>query len=705
MTNGSYFDGCGTALLERNFAVRAGLAVGDRIRVLTAVGREELRIAGLVLSPEHLVLSYSPQALIPAPGRLAVVFVPRDWLRSAFGLGTDDVNEFLFLLSDPGPEVRRAIDAALARDIVIYSLKKDEVYGYVLIKEDLRQGESWAAGIALVMLLIAFFITYVSLTRLVQEQRREIGVLRALGYSRGAVLGAYLYLAALIGLAGSVTGVLIGASLAHALSGFYVELMIGAPLASFTLSPKTLTVGLFFGPLTTLLACGGAVWGTVFLEPQEAIRGSPPVRFSPRDRSGCALSAPVKGSYLTHYAFRHLSRHPVRTCLTTPAMAGSIVIGGMALLMWPAFVNSLSQGLHESERWDLLVKFSSPLNASQLSALAPGDAVEVAPLSRITASWSRAGATDAPAEPVVVVGLGLEQRLHIFRIKEGRRALSDVEAMVERAISERKGIGVGSSVLLRGPGGAQELRVCGVVENSLGGFFVAPEVFEALAGRELYCGLYLSLPEGRGAEVREDLSSSPDVAEVYTPESAQSGILEFMADYENLIYIYSLVGIAMAAVTVSNTVSLGVLERWQEYAQLRAIGSSRRQIASSIITETLVVVGAASLLSVPMTYAVLLALEGEMKSFFPMYSTIIHPADWLGFLSLRPEPCLCPPRRSAEHSCGEQDGAREGRRRREVRIENIFSDCQIPTANNWSYWIIRPGWDLNPSPRLDRPRY
>lgn len=58
--------------------------------------------------------------------------------------------------------------------------------------------------------------------------------------------------------------------------------------------------------------------------------------------------------------------------------------------------------------------------------------------------------------------------------------------MVERSISERKGIGVGSSVLLRGPGGAQELRVCGVFENSLGGFFVAPEVFEALAGRELY---------------------------------------------------------------------------------------------------------------------------------------------------------------------------------------------------------------------------
>lgn len=205
--------------------------------------------------------------------------------------------------------------------------------------------------------------------------------------------------------------------------------------------------------------------------------------------------------------------------------------------------------------------------------------------------------------------------------------------------------------------------------------------------------------------MREGLSSSPDVAELYTPESAQSGILEFMADYENLIYIYSLVGIAMAAVTVSNTVSVGVLERWQEYGQLRAIGYSRRQIASSIITETLVVVGAASLLSVPMTYAVLLALEGEMKSFFPMYSTILHPADWLGFLSLRPEPCLCPPRRGAEHSCGEQDGAREGRRRRAVRIENIFSDCQIPTANNWSYWIIRPGWDLNPSPRLDRPRY
>ncbi len=625
---GGHLEGNGTALLERNFAKKVGLGVGDTVLALTGTGWEELRIVGLVLSPEHLVLSMNPQALLPFPGNLAVLFVPDDWLRVSFGLGPESVNEFLFLLEGAGGSARKDIDAALSGDIILFTLNKDEVYGYALTKEDLRQGNSWAGIIAFVMLLVAFFITYISFTRLVQEQRREIGVLRALGYSRAALLGSYLHMALLIGLAGSLVGLLIGAPIAQGMAGFYVEIMIGTPLAAFVLPLSALATGFLFGPLTAVLACGVAVWGTVSMEPQEAIRGTPRALLLRRRTSGRKRSPPIRGSYLTHYALRNLLHHGVRTTITVLALAGSIVIGAMALLMWPAFTNSLSEGLHETERWDLLVEYSYPLDANEASAMEPPGATQSAQISRMTAEWRHAGREGM----ALVVGLERNQSLHLFKVREGRRASSPDEAMVERGLAREKGIRVGAHMTLTGPGGSSELLVSGVVEDFLGEIFVDPEVLHSLACETLYSGVYLKLPKGEASEMRRALLSSPLVTDVYTPDSAQSGILEFMASYENIIYIFSLLGVAMAAVTISNIIFVSVLERWMEYGQLRAIGYSRRAVASSILSEIFIMVGVASLIGAPLTYGLVLSLEEELRAFFPMYSTVIYPRDWVGYL-------------------------------------------------------------------------
>ncbi|MGQ9583251.1 MAG: ABC transporter permease [Thermoplasmatota archaeon] len=628
VVRGDFFkDGAG-ALVERGFADKRGVDVGDVVRVSTGESWRELRVAGLVLSPEHLVLTVNPQALLPFPGSLAVLFVPMDWLRSSFGLEPGSVNEFLFLLEGDKGAAREAIDAALAKSVVLFSLRKEEVYSYMLIKEDLRQGESWAGVIALVMLLIAFFITYISFARLVQEQRREIGVLRALGYSRAAVLGSYLYLALLIGLAGSIVGTALGAPLALALAGFYVELMIGTALTAFHMPAGALAAALLFGPLTALLACGTAVWGAVSMEPQEAIRGTPKT-FLARAR-GSAADRPrlVRGGYLRHYALRSLSRHKLRTTATVVAVAGSMVVGGMALLMWPAFINSLSEGLLRTERWDLMVDYSYPLNETEARGILPPEALQSINVSRVVLSWRYMGDEGEG----VVIGMPQNQTLHLFTIREGRAAAGAGEALIERGWARERGIGVGSELALSGPGGTRNLRVAGLVEDFLGELFLDAQTLHELMGREFYNGALLDVDGGREGELRRSLLSSPLVADVYTPASAQSGMMEFMADYVSMIYVFSLVGVAMAAVTVSNILVVSVLERWHEFGQLKAIGYSNREVASSILTELFVMVGAASLLSAPMTYALLLGLEEEFRTFYPTYSTILYPLDWLPYL-------------------------------------------------------------------------
>ncbi|MCK4948633.1 MAG: hypothetical protein KAS60_00890 [Thermoplasmata archaeon] len=73
----------------------------------------------------------------------------------------------------------------------------------------MRYGEEFTGSIALIFLLVAFLVVYSAFSRLVASQRREIGVLRGLGYSRLAVVGSYVAAGILLGLIGSLLGAIL----------------------------------------------------------------------------------------------------------------------------------------------------------------------------------------------------------------------------------------------------------------------------------------------------------------------------------------------------------------------------------------------------------------------------------------------------------------------------------------------------------------
>jgi len=80
----------------------------------------------------------------------------------------------------------------------------------------------------------------------VASRTAEIGTLRALGFSRGAILTAFLGEALLLGLLGGVVG-LIGASMMQALSISTTNFQTFAEIAfSFTLTPGIVAISLAF---------------------------------------------------------------------------------------------------------------------------------------------------------------------------------------------------------------------------------------------------------------------------------------------------------------------------------------------------------------------------------------------------------------------------------------------------------------------------
>ncbi|HEX7436140.1 MAG TPA: FtsX-like permease family protein, partial [Caldimonas sp.] len=119
-------------------------------------------------------------------------------------------------------------------------------------------------------LSVAFGIASVLVVSVVQKSR-EIGILRAMGISRGQILRVFLLQGGLVGLSGSIGGSAIGIA-ALVLWQRYARNPDGTPLFPLTIEPSLFATSLLLATLTGLVAAFAPALRAARLDPVVAIR-------------------------------------------------------------------------------------------------------------------------------------------------------------------------------------------------------------------------------------------------------------------------------------------------------------------------------------------------------------------------------------------------------------------------------------------------
>jgi putative ABC transport system permease protein len=126
-------------------------------------------------------------------------------------------------------------------------------------------------------LFIGMFIIYNSFAIAVTERRAEIGILRALGATRGQIRGLFLAESGIAGLVGSLAGVGVGLAFAHSLTGMtgqLMESMLGVPqnAQAITLEPWWLAMAVALGVAVSMAAAFIPARNAARVEPIQALQ-------------------------------------------------------------------------------------------------------------------------------------------------------------------------------------------------------------------------------------------------------------------------------------------------------------------------------------------------------------------------------------------------------------------------------------------------
>jgi len=147
----------------------------------------------------------------------------------------------------------------------------------MLLSEELKGLEAAAKGMPILFLSIAGVILYIMLKRMVEQQRGQIGILKAFGYTEREVLGHYLSYAFVLGVAGGLLGGLSGIALSYPFTSMY-QLFFNMPGLNGQFSPRYLLLGLLLSIIFSLFAGYQGSKKILTLEPAEAMRPpAPPI--------------------------------------------------------------------------------------------------------------------------------------------------------------------------------------------------------------------------------------------------------------------------------------------------------------------------------------------------------------------------------------------------------------------------------------------
>jgi putative ABC transport system permease protein len=178
------------------------------------------------------------------------------------------------------------------------------------------------------------------------------------------------------------------------------------------------------------------------------------------------------------------------------------------------------------------------------------------------------------------------------------------EVVIDTGVAEKKDFAIGDEIGIQVEGPVERLRVSGLVEFGSGGLSIGGAT---LAGFDLATAQRLFRKEGKLDEIAlaakagvsdEELLSQ--VREILPPGTqARSGIEqaeedaaetnEFITFLQGFLLAFGGIALFVGSFVIANSLSITIAQRTREFATLRTLGASRRQVLWSIVLEALVV--------------------------------------------------------------------------------------------------------------------
>lgn len=550
----------------------------------------------------------------------------------------DGVDEFNTEIADAEKKIedgrKQIADAGEAK---WYVFTRDDNPGYSEYASNAERIDRIAAIFPVFFLLVAALVCLTTMSRMVEEQRMQIGTLKSLGYSNSVIMRQYMVYAVLAAASGSVLGAFIGMFFFPFVIMFAYGMMYIITNFYYELNPFNIVISA--GSMVAAIAL------TVFFSARNALAGTPAELMRPKapkagkrvllERIGFIWN---KLSFFGKVSGRNLFRYKRRMFMTVIGIAGCTALSLTGFGLKDSISDIVNLQYNSINNYSGFIAYESQDDVQgiydALLDYSPDTEYTRALIKQYTVSSD--GGTVQCYVTAVEDTDKFEDMIDFRDRKSGEKLGFDSGIIVTEKMTKLLGVKSGDTVTLRiSDGNTREVTIGAVTEHYTSHYMYIPE--------EKYAELFGEVPDYNIVYFRNGMSAEQSVQDDFTTRmlavngvltvtvnsGASSQFADMMKIMDLVVVVLILSAGALAFVVLYNLTNVNITERIREIATLKVLGFYDKEVSSYVFRENniLSVMGGILGLGIGVALCQFIIQTAEIDEV--MFGRNIHPLSFL----------------------------------------------------------------------------
>lgn len=476
-----------------------------------------------------------------------------------------------------------------------YVLGRDTNVGYVCFESDSNIVDGIANIFPIFFFAVAALVCITTMNRMVEEQRTQIGVLKALGYGEGVIMGKYLFYSGSAAVLGCLIGYFGGTWLFPRVIWTAYGIMYRVDRLVYVFDWKLAVIS-----LVVSLACSiGTTWLSCRYELSEVAAELMRPK-SPKAGKRVALEyLPFiwkRLKFLYKVSYRNIFRYKKRFFMMVIGISGCTALLVTGFGIKDSIANVATQQFDEIQIYDIGVTLADPVTKETETALAglmDGNASQYTFVLEKSVDLKAQGQTksinlvaaDGKKDITPFLNLHTDQDEPLpFPGKD--------ECILTRKIAQDYDIHVGDQVVLQDENMREmSLTVSGISQNFIYNYVYVDissyeEQMEEAPG---YKTVYVNLAEGAdGHRLSASLMKSDQVASVTVNEDTKERFSSMMASLDLIVLVVIICAAGLAFIVLYNLTNINITERIREIATIKVLGFYKKETGAYVFRENVV---------------------------------------------------------------------------------------------------------------------
>ena len=481
-----------------------------------------------------------------------------------------------------------------------YVLGRDTNTGYVCFESDSSIVEGIANVFPVFFFLVAALVCMTTMNRMVEEQRTQIGVLKALGYGEARIMGKYLFYSGSAAFTGCVTGYFLGIHLFPLViwQAYGMMYQFGEIVYAF----DWLTA--LFCLSAALLCSMGTTWVSCRHELKEVAAELMRPK-SPKAGKRVFLEwVPFiwnRLKFLHKVSVRNIVRYKRRFFMMVIGISGCTALLLTGFGIRDSVTTIADRQFEEIQTYQLGITLKDGISAEDTSSVEEIAGIIASGGGEYTAALETAMdlETDAGIKSVKLIVAQNPDRIgEYFNLHTSAGDAIDYpdtgEIVICNKLSERYHIRIGDTIRLYDEDRRElQARVSGICENYIYNYvYVNMETYRQAAGEADYQSIYVNLPEESDVyETGAALMKADNVTAVSVNRDMLLRVSRMMNSMNYIVFLIIICAGALAFIVLYNLNNINITERIREIATIKVLGFYKKETSSYVFRENTVLTG------------------------------------------------------------------------------------------------------------------